>query len=318
MSRKICLFAHYASENFIPDDVKHYLKQLSCCGWDIHVAFSGKTQLSTDTQQFCDLYHITPHLRPNTGLDFGAWKDLLNKGMTQNADHILFANDSVFGPIYPLQPIFSKMLQPSIDVWGMIESSEINWHFQSWFLCFTQKALAHEKIQNLFQQDFHHMSKPEIIQQGELKLGRVLQSLPDLFCKAAWSMKKFRLLRREAQTNPMHIDWYSVLQSRQVPFIKKEVIRDNYYGIFWLNHYRKLLKENDFFPLNHVDAYLANFSTRPLPVKPWWKRFIYLLTTYDTGLAWKYFMKQGVSYSFDSDGSYDNARSVLPPVDPSS
>lgn len=295
MLRKTCLFATYNQADDLSLDVQHYLRQLAVCKWDIHIAFSGKTTLSSTIRHFCHHYAITPHLRPNKGLDFGAWQDLINQGVTKNADYILLTNDSVFGPIYPLQPIFANMLTPAIDIWGMIESYEINWHFQSWFLCFNHTTFYHPEIKELFAQPFSEMSKSDIIQQGELKLGKIVQQIPNLKYRPSWTQTKWRPIRKNNPMNPMHLDWYSVLQSGKVPFIKKEVIRDNYLGIFWLNYYRHLLQDNSFFPLTYIDTYLQNYPNRPLPHMRWWERFKYLLATYDTKLAWQYFFKQGVA-----------------------
>ncbi|MDI2090873.1 rhamnan synthesis F family protein [Commensalibacter oyaizuii] len=295
MSKKICLFAHYSTAQTLPKDVKHYLQALYDNGWETHIALSGHTKISEDTQNFCASYNITPHLRPNQGLDFGAWQDMMKKGVTLDADHILLTNDSIFGPIYPMHPIFTRMLSQKIDIWGMVETLEVNWHLQSWFLCFNQSLFQHKKIQALFNQPFHTMEKADIIYKAELGLGRTLKQIPNLKYAACWSKINRYPLRDPKQTNPMHLDWFSVLDSGRVPFIKKEVIRDNYYGIFWLNYYRKLLANNRYFPLDHVDCYLKQFPKRPLPVIPKWKRFLYLFSTYDTKIAWQYFLKQGIS-----------------------
>lgn len=295
MTKKICLFAHYTQSSILPLDVKHYLKALFNCGWETHLALSGQDILSTDTNDFCKKHDITPHLRPNKGLDFGAWQEIIHKGVTKNADYILLTNDSIFGPVYPMDSIFNENLTTNIDVWGMVETLEINWHFQSWFLCFTNKAFYHEKIQALLNLPFHQMPKAEIIQKGELGLGNVIQQIPDFHYKGQWAKLKKYPFRDPMQTNPMHLDWLSVMTSGNVPFIKKEVIRDNYYGLFWLNYYRELLKNNHYFPLEYIDTYLKQYPHRPLPVVPKWKRFLYLVSTYDTKIAWKYFLKQGIS-----------------------
>lgn len=296
MPHNICLFAFYNPTNTLPLDVQHYLRQLTLCGWQVHLAISGHASLSPDIQDFCQEHAIIPHLRANQGLDFGAWQDLINQGVTENADHILLTNDSVFGPLYPLQPIFRNMMTPKTDIWGMVESFEVNWHLQSWFLCFNHTTFHHPKIQELFSQPFATMNKPDIIRKGELQLGKTLHLIPGLTYQCSGlSPTGFRPFRHRKQINPMHLDWYTLLQSGGVPFIKKELIRDNHFGIFWLNHYRQLLKENPYFPLSYIDHYLEDFPNRPLPFTPWWKRIGYLFTSRDHKLAWKYFMKQGVS-----------------------
>lgn len=298
MSNRICLFASYNSTDELPPDTKHFLRQLYLCGWETHLAISGKEKISKDIHDFCQKHSITPHSRPNQGLDFGAWQDLIIKNVTDHADYILLTNDSIFGPIYPLQPVFKKMFTKNLDIWGMVDSFEVNWHFQSWFLCFNHTTFFNPAIQDLFMQPFKQMDRQAIIQQGELKLGRILQSIPEIKCKAAWSPTKTRLFRNKKNVNPMHLDWYTILHSDNVPFIKKELIRDNHFGIFWLNYYRTLLKHNQFFKLNYIDTYLNDHINRPMiPHTVWWKRLKYLAITYDTKLAWTYFIKQGVSCS---------------------
>ncbi|CAK7192198.1 hypothetical protein COMNV_00383 [Commensalibacter sp. Nvir] len=293
MIYKTCLFASYIKGNEIPKDVKHYLYQLSQCGWNIHLALSGKTYLTPDIRNFCKLNNIIPHLRPNEGLDFGAWQYLINKNVTKNSDYILLANDSVWGPIYPLQPIFHNMLNQKLDVWGLVESFEVVPHFQSWFLCLSRKAMDTSKIQRLFIQQFNKMNKAEIIRNGELKLGNILRQTPSLHYKACWSKGKHCFARDPQQINPMHLDWLSIVQSGYVPFIKKELLRDNYYGIFWLNYYHILMKNNRFFPEHYITQYLKNCSQRNVPVIPRWKRFLYLVNSYDFKTAWKYIFKAG-------------------------
>lgn len=298
MSKNVCLFAYYDTNGLLPPYTAHYLKELSQSGWKIHLALSGQTAISKDIETFCKAFNITAHPRPNKGLDFGAWQDLIQQGCIENADRILLANDSVLGPISPLKPIFEMMWRQPVDVWGMIESYEENWHFQSWFLHFTRDAFNHPEIQKIFNQPFASMSKVEIIFKGELGLGLALRNLTSLRCKALWSDPHKKYFRNPSKTNPMQMDWYSVLTSGRVPFLKKELVRFNPFAIFWLDSYRDCLKNNNFFPLAWIDLYLKDAPPPPegFPYPKWSKRLSYLFITFDQSLAWKAFFRHGLRF----------------------
>ncbi|QNT77942.1 rhamnan synthesis F family protein [Entomobacter blattae] len=276
MTRSVCLFAHYDPTPDIAPHVVHYLKQLTLCGLDIHLAFSGHDSVPAHVQKLCDELGIKIYPRPNRGMDFGAWQYLIQQGCLEKAETILFTNDSIFGPFYPLQPLFSTMQNLGRDIWGMVESYEMTWHLQSWFLCFKRKAFDHPTIQRVFTLPFHEMSKAEIIHHGELGLGVAIQAA-GLTCASCWYANR-RGLRKIISLNPMIINWLSVIKSHYVPFIKVELIRDNPVQLFWHYRWRKIVASYaPFFNPQWVDLYLKKRGSKPLPPKVNLFRIIYFL-----------------------------------------
>lgn len=61
--------------------------------------------------------------RPNEGLDVTAYKEgLFHLGQrARGADELLFFNQTVFGPIFPLGEMFGEMAGRELDFWGMTE-----------------------------------------------------------------------------------------------------------------------------------------------------------------------------------------------------
>ena len=244
--RAVCLFAHFAADGKLSASVLHYLTQLRRCGLSVHVALSGMDRLSDDDRATLEAQSISAYPRPNRGLDFGAWQHLLRIGCARDADSILLVNDSVFGPVAELAPIVALMQECRHDVWGMVESHEVSWHLQSWFICLTAAALARPAITRVFEQDFASMSKAEIILHGEIGLGTAIRAeglnwgacLPD----------RRQGLRRLIAVNPMHFDWIRVLACGRVPFIKVELLRDNPARIPWLGAWPKMLQRYGNFP----------------------------------------------------------------------
>nr|WP_249200006.1 rhamnan synthesis F family protein [Gluconobacter sp. Dm-62] len=260
------MFAYYCTDVRLPPHTRHLLSQIASCGFTLHIAASGLSDtaaqsLQNDLAQGTHPIAATVHPRPNTGLDFGAWQFLLAKKCNGDANEILFANDSIFGPLLPLRPIVDRMREQHLQVWGMVRSEAVVTHLQSWFLCMTRDALDHPAIQRIFNQPFNDMTKDEIVLHGELGLGLAIKAA-GLTAGAAWS--NARGLARLLALNPMHTDWRTVLRSGNAPFIKTELLRDNPSGIASTHLWRQEIPDSAFFNPDWIAAYLASTPPRTL------------------------------------------------------
>ncbi|GBR67607.1 rhamnan synthesis F family protein [Gluconobacter kanchanaburiensis] len=264
MSASVCLFAYYSTEATLAPHTRHLLAQIAACGFAIHIAASGLSEAAATLLQSTLLTGPVPvtskvYSRANTGLDFGAWQFLLSQGCARDATEVLFANDSIFGPLLPLAPIVETMRQENFQIWGMVRSEAVVPHLQSWFLCMTREALDQPAIQRIFSQPFSEMSKDEIVLHGELGLGLAIKTA-GLSSGAAWSSE--RGLARLLALNPMHTDWRTVLRSGSAPFIKTELLRDNPSGIASTHLWRKEIPDPGFFNPDWISAYLASTPPR--------------------------------------------------------
>ncbi|WP_312101378.1 rhamnan synthesis F family protein [Pygmaiobacter massiliensis] len=68
--------------------------------------------------------------RPNEGLDITAYKEgyfrLRDAELLNEADELLFFNQTVFGPVYPLQTMFAEMARRNLDFWGLTRHKGLN------------------------------------------------------------------------------------------------------------------------------------------------------------------------------------------------
>lgn len=263
MKRRICLFAHHDRRGVLAPHVMHYIRQLRECGFTIHVALSGMKRLHDTDAEALRRLGATAHCRANHGLDFGAWQHLMALGCADGAETILLANDSVFGPLQPLAPIFETMQSGGADVWSMVESREARWHLQSWFLCFEARAFAAPQIQRVLGLPFRDMSKSEIVLHGELGLGAAIAAA-GLSWNARWRQPE-RRMRRLVPGNPMHLDFLSVMRNGRVPFIKIELLRDNPAAIPWIGRWRAAIAASPIFPIDWIDRALAPSGQHHLP-----------------------------------------------------
>ncbi len=278
---RTCLFAHFDPGGRIAPHVLHYLRQLSLCGFSTHVAMSGVEHAHDADRAALARLGAVPHPRPNRGLDFGAWQDLLERGCADGAGTILLANDSVFGPLAPLPPIVDAMEQAAPDVWGMVESREGGWHLQSWFLCLSAQALAAPAVARVLRQPFREMGKAEIVLHGELGLGAAIRA--EGLRWAARAGPPARRLRRLVPGNPMHLDFLSVARDGSVPFVKVELLRDNPAAVRWAGAWREAVASSPIFPTAWIDRHLGDGSpwVPPRPAQTLRMRLLYAAITRD-------------------------------------
>ncbi len=281
-ARAVCLFAQYDPTGRIAPHVLRYVAHLAECGFAVHIACSGLTRLVPADEAALRQAGAVPHLRPNGGLDFGAWHDLMQAGCAEGADEVLLANDSVFGPFADLGPRFAAMRARGFDVWGMVASEQGVWHLQSWFVCLTGAALTRPAVRRVFEQPFAAMSKPEIVLHGEFGLSAAFRA-EGLACGAVFEDGRGDRLRRLARSNPMHLHWASMIEREGVPFLKAELLRDNPMRIFWADRWPDVIRRASDYPIELISRHLG--APTPGRPPPWRTMLIYLLLTRDRAEA---------------------------------
>ncbi len=259
MPRRVCLFAMFHPRHRIRPHVLHYVAHLQACGYQTVVACSGDRLPPKEDRDALRDTGATMVFRPNHGLDFGAWQHLVREGCTDDADQVLLANDSVFGPFADLAPIMRRMEAKRLDVWGMIESRQHAWHLQSWFLHFTADAFRRPAVARVFAQDFGRMNKDEIIGSGELALGAALRA-EGLRCGAVVDRRDAAWVARHYPMNPMHLDWRRNLLSGRLPFLKADLLRTNNMNIPWAWQWEAVLRDRLKVPTQPIHDYLHEYT----------------------------------------------------------
>jgi len=171
---RLCVFAHNDPWNCVDPHVLHYLRGLRESGCDVLFVSTSSALRETDIQavgEFC----FQVWLRKNQGYDFGSFQ----AGLAPFADdpqyaQILLANDSVYGPMYPLEEAFAQMDGRGLDVWSMTDSLQVEYHLQSYFLVFNRAAIDHPLMRRFwFDQLFVETRKDRIVKEFEIGLSRV-------------------------------------------------------------------------------------------------------------------------------------------------
>jgi lipopolysaccharide biosynthesis protein len=257
---RVVIFAHFHSRGAVHEHVMHYLTSLAEAGLSV-VFVSNSGRLEPDAlarvRAVCDAVLV----RRNIGYDFGAWREALDHlGLPRpDTEMILLANDSVYGPLQPLDTILERIRLDEAPFWGLTESWQMGYHLQSYFLAFGPRALQSEAWARFWRQVRPAPSKHWVIRHYELGLSQAMIGA-GFDCKAVWPYESLikdldmALFADEANEekdrdpllaarlqhasqirtssvgrvplNPTSDLWRQLLRGRY-PFIKRELLRDN-------------------------------------------------------------------------------------------
>jgi rhamnosyltransferase len=263
---RLALFAHFDAEDQVKRHVSEYLAQLkSVCRRIVFVSTSRLPE-----QQ---LAKVRPHvesilLKDNTGYDFGMWQHALERTDLGDADEIVLANSSVFGPIHPLEPIFRRMADIPCDFWGMTDNFEYRWHLQSYFLVFKREVARSEAFRSFFWSVLPYRSKGPVVLGYEVGLTAFLVDngfRPGAFAPveawASWTQRRLMDLKRT--WNPTLFHPHKLL-SLGVPFVKGMLLRDNVGNVPLGPVYRAMAEAG-------YDLGLIELDRAPMPQARGWR-----------------------------------------------
>jgi lipopolysaccharide biosynthesis protein len=223
---KIAVLAHYSDRVEISASDAYLISQLKASGFAVIIS-STCTSDSIEHQQLWEQWHqkidglIT---RENIGFDFGSWSAALSSLDIGNGDidQIILINNSVYGPLFPLEPIISELCVRG-DFFGLTASREFCPHIQSYFLGFNKVVIDHPQFREYWRGSFQGQSKWFTIFRRELAWER-------FFTKRGFRSAVLIEDSREFPRNPLTFLWKDLI-SQGFPFIKKSLLTHNYDSI---------------------------------------------------------------------------------------
>lgn len=221
---RLCFFAHYHENGWVSQHTRYYLEALRDAGFVTVVISTAK--LTPDALSY--LRHLGAEIvvRDNIGMDFGGWIEACMRFFPINADLLLLANDSVYGPIGNLSLFIDKLLMHEADFYGAVDSLEIALHLQSWFILLKPQAYRSAAFAGLMCTPMRMMpDKLALVTQYEIGLSQQLIA-SGLRYHAAFSIGTRQGLARHYPYNPAHLLWRQMIEAG-VPFIKVELLRLN-------------------------------------------------------------------------------------------
>ena len=232
--KRIAFFVHWNPGNLIHDYVIHYLAGLKTVAQEI-VFISNSPVLPGEETKLND---IVSHkvFRKNSGLDFGAWKealDKINKTHLNSFDEIILANDSCYGPITPFRFLFSQMNPKAVDFWGITAHPMVNsipYHIQSYFLVFKNKVFSSRAFQDFFNTINKNAPYDEVVTQYETQLTQYFKK-QGFSCGAFFSPQELDCSNDFFRNYSLH-RWMELLKLGS-PLLKRKIFkRDFHFELF--------------------------------------------------------------------------------------
>lgn len=173
------LFASYSALGTVEDYVAYYLRELSnCSDYVVYVAdndFDSNAELDK-ISPFVDCIIYGRHER----FDFGSWsigiQYLKEKNIFNNIGQLILANDSCYGPVFPLCNILNQMASKTYDFWGLVDNRDVRYHIQSFFMVFNRNVINSRLFSDFFDSLPQKMTWDAAIKFGELRLTEYMSS----------------------------------------------------------------------------------------------------------------------------------------------
>ncbi|SOC57822.1 glycosyltransferase [Ornithinimicrobium cerasi] len=115
--------------------------------------------------------------RPNTAYDFGSWAHALRTWPALAGKKlVVLTNDSLVGPLGPLDEVVRRIDASSADVWAATENRQPVEHLQSYLLAFRDGVLSRPPLRDFFAGVQPVGSKRDVVFTYELGLTRVVDA----------------------------------------------------------------------------------------------------------------------------------------------
>ena len=263
---RILLYVHFNKCNHISGHVFYQLEQLKPLFSKI--LFISNSPLSDEDK--CRLREdlgIADLLeRDNQGFDFAAWRDGMNWlgfDTLQNSDSLTLMNDTCFGPLWDLAPIYQHFEEDlQVDFWGMTNFRKTRYfeeHLQRYFVIFKQSVLKDKAFREFWSQVEDFADVQDVIDHYETQFTK-------RFVEAGFRYQSLLDTRQEVARELLHPDfsYYKPLRilEAKVPFLKVKALTGN---PFLARYLLEELETNSSYPTSLIREHLFYHFGPDLP-----------------------------------------------------
>lgn len=227
--KRLCVFAHWDRDNIIDDYVVYYLEGLKKVADTI--IFVSDCDLSSAELEKIEGIADFSLAQKHGEYDFGSYKRgfLFAREHNLEFDELIFANDSCYGALQELEPIFNLMAKKKCDFWGMTKNyfgiklkNEVQIitneaHLQSYFLVFKKNVISSEVFENFIKSIKKENSKELVVINYEIKL---TQSLIQAGFKDCAYINKYKHTENIALNR-----WKELILQHGFPLLKTSIPR---------------------------------------------------------------------------------------------
>ena len=261
-SRSLAIYVHYAPSGRVSEMVLLQLQEYARQGFRIAFVSNAPDLDDASWQKVRKIAELVV-LRVNLARDFGAWLDMLAEYYPASAglQELLLVNDSVLGPVRPIDEMFGRLRAWGDGVFGLTEGVQHRPHLQSYLILFRGEAAIRD-LRGFLASRWLTNRKSALVGRFEIGLTREMQARghlvaalwpyaqleelfvahpeerapamaafgPGLRLRAARRGKDPFALRRlllNHPLNPTHHFAGLLLRRTGFPFLKAEFVREN-------------------------------------------------------------------------------------------
>ena len=221
-TKDVCLFVTHSSDCTIKPHVSYHVRALMNAGFQVVlICNTDRIALAKRMMAFKAPNGIV--VRSNEGFDFGAWADVLRRYPSLwECSRLLFANDSVIGPVNNGLQLFQQLRTVAADMVGLVESHEFVRHFQSFFFMLNRGALQSGDTKQFWHSVLNLKRKTDVIRAYELEFTQFC-SHHGLSTRAIFQQSL--ALSNINKHNPTIVYWRDLTRGG-FPYVKVELVRD--------------------------------------------------------------------------------------------
>ncbi|MCQ2796662.1 MAG: glycoside hydrolase family 99-like domain-containing protein [Bacilli bacterium] len=261
--KSIAIVACYLKESVLPYYLLKYIDYLST-KFDGIILISDSPILKTQIK-LLENKIIYGLFRRHNQYDFGSYKlgylFLKNNNLIGNLDRLLLTNDSIFGPIFNMDSIFTDMNNRNYDFWGLVNSTDIKLHIQSWFLMINKKILQTNVLEKFLCKVKKQKSAWDVVLKYEVELSIFLESKG--FASGVYIDSRKNFKEKNEMTGNLMLYPYTFISKIKFPFIKIKAFSEYTQYVDQrrdtLNYLRKL--SNEYFFIIYDYLIYNNFDT---------------------------------------------------------
>lgn len=269
---RMLLYVHYNKFNELSPHVLYQLGKLRPLFSSI--CFISNSQLTEDAIEKLQSERLVDYLiqRQNEGYDFAAWKEgiLSLFDNIRSFDSLTLMNDTCFGPLWSIQPIFDEFeSDDTVDFWGLTNhaacqikgGSYVAEHLQSYFLSFKAHVVKSKAFEDFWLNVEAFSNVQRVIDIYESKLTKNL-------VEAGFSYRSLLDLSKKPELGNVSIFRPDLVLQSGVPFVK---IKSFSYASHMAPFVIKDIEENSDYPsgliINHLSDILLPSESFLLPYK---------------------------------------------------
>jgi lipopolysaccharide biosynthesis protein len=265
--RTLVLFAHFDPQGRVDPYVVYYLQALHALGSTI-LFVSGSPTLAPDSVAPIRSLCAGIYTRDTLSLDFGSWhlgwSILRQHGWSlEHFDRLVVANDSVYGPLFPLDEMWSSF--EGADMYGAIECLERGQHLQSFLLAWDLNSRTRPFLNDFWDRFQYVVDKDLLIRRYEIGLSkrarkaglsiRPFVSAADI--KAAYGRAPehqwARTLAKPRPNNTLFY-WDGLIEHLRFPFLKTALPRYNKPWHDSMAHLGEFIEQHTAYPYSFIES----------------------------------------------------------------